>query len=306
MRSQDCTVVVIALNGGTNLAECLDALLAQEAPCLVMLGAGMAAAATWQPRFPSIRFVEAATAPVPVRRMQGIETAGTELIALLEDSSIPGPHWFRAVRAAFESAAVAAVGGPVTIADNIGPRQQALGCCEFGRYHPTLVGALRRVHGDDREQVFTVDRLPGNNIAYRTSAIHAVNDSRAALVETVLNAKLRAAGHDLVIDRAMTVDYRPQGVGGVHWIDRYRHGRLYGGDQAAGRAPAHRGLSLIKAFLLPFVLSGRSLRWMSHAIRVRAWWKVGPLICWMETAWALGEAAGTIAGVGRGVEDWNA
>ncbi len=305
MRLQGCTVVVIALNGGTNLVECLDALLAQGAPCLVMLGTRMAPAATWQRRFPSIRFVEAA-ASVPVRRMQGIQAAGTELIALLEDSSIPGPHWFRAVCAAFESDKVAAVGGPVTIGNNIGPRQQALGCCEFGRYHPSFVRALQCVHGDDGARSFAVDRLPGNNIAYRGSAIQVVTDSHAALVETVLNAKLRGAGYDLVLHPAMTVDYRPHGIGGARWIDRYRHGRLYGGNRAAGQGFAYRGLSLIKALLLPLVLSGRSLRSMSRAIPFRAWWKVGPLVCWMETAWAVGEAAGTIAGVGRGVEDWNA
>lgn len=306
MRLQECTVVVIALNGGTNLVECLDALLAQGAPCLVMLGARMAAAATWQRRFPSIRFVEATAASVPVRRMQGIQAAGTEFIALLEDSSIPGPHWFRAVCAAFEADTVAAVGGPVTIGKSIGPRQQALGCCEFGRYHPSFVRALQCIHGDDGARSFVVDRLPGNNIAYRGSAIQAVTDSRAALVETVLNAKLRGAGYDLVLHPAMAVDYRPHGIGGVRWIDRYRHGRLYGGNRAAGQRLAYRGLSLIKALLLPLVLSGRSLRSMRRAIPVRAWWKVGPLVCWMETAWAVGEAAGTIAGAGRGVEDWNA
>ena len=133
-----------------------------------------------------------------------------------------------------------------------------------------------------------------------------MTDSRAPLVETLLNAELRAAGFDLVLDPAMTVDYRPQGAGGVCWIDRYRHGRLYGGNRAAGRSLARRALSVTKTLLLPFVLSGRSLRKMGRAIPARAWWKVGPLVCWMETAWAIGEAAGTMAGVGRGIEDWNA
>lgn len=302
--AEDCTVVVIALTGGANLAQCLDVLVAQKASCLVMLGAGMTAA-TWQPCFPSIRFVES-TSSVPVRRMQGIEAAATELTALLEDSSVPGPRWWRAVRDAFESATVAAVGGPVTIGADISSRQQALGCCEFGRYHPSLVREVRRALDPGGAHAFAVDSLPGNNIAYRRSAIRAVADSHADLVETVLNGKLRAAGFALVLDPAMSVDYRRQGAGGTRWIDRYRHGRLYGGNQAAGRSLAYRGLSLIKASLLPIVLSGRSLRWMSHAIPVRAWWKVGPLVCWMETAWAAGEAAGTIAGVGRGIEDWNA
>ena len=97
--SQDCTIVVVALNGGANLAECLDALLAQGAACLVMLGAGMEAA-PWQRRFASIRFVEGA-ASVPARRIQGIEAAGTALVGLLEDSSVPGPGWLGAVRDGF-------------------------------------------------------------------------------------------------------------------------------------------------------------------------------------------------------------
>ena len=257
--------MVIALNGGTNLVECLDALLAQGASCLVLLGTDITAAANWQRRFPSIRFIEAAGS-VPVRRMRGIEAAGTKLIALLEDSSVPGPHWLRAVCAAFESDTVAAVGGPVTIGNDIDPRQQALGCCDFGRYHPASVRALQCVDGEDGRPFFAVDRLPGNNIAYRGSAIQAVNDSRAALVETVLNAKLREAGYDLVLHPAMVVDYRPNGSGGVRWIDRYRHGRLYGGNRAAGQTLAFRGLSLSKALLLPLVLSARSLRSMSRAV----------------------------------------
>ncbi|MEO8567365.1 MAG: glycosyltransferase [Betaproteobacteria bacterium] len=302
MRSQECTIVVVALNGGGNLVECLNALLAQGASCLVMLG-DRTDSATWHGRFPSVRFVEGA-ASVPVRRMQGIEAAGTELVGLLEDSSVPGPQWLSALRAGFEADNVAAIGGTVTIGHHIAPRQQALGCCEFGRYHPALVRAMQS--GDSGPRSFAVDRLPGNNIAYRRSSIQSVTGSHAALVETVLNAELRAAGFELVFDPAMTVDYRPRGAAGVHWIDRYRHGRLYGGQRAAGRPVADRGLSLGKALLLPFVLSGRSLRWMRHAIPIRAWWKVGPLVCWMETAWAIGEAAGTVAGVGRGIEGWKA
>lgn len=306
MRSRECTVVVIALNGGTNLEECLDALIAQGASCLVMLGSRMDPAATWQRRYPLVRFLECASASVPLRRMQGIEAAGTEFVALLEDSSFPGPHWVSAARAAFESDTVAAVGGPVTISHHIAPNQQALACCEFGRYHPAFVRALQYVPSDEGRRSFAVERLPGNNIAYRVSAIRAVTDSPAALVETVLNAKLRAAGYDLALDPAMTVDYRPRGSGGVRWIDRYRHGRLYGGNQVTSRSLAHRGPMLIKALLLPFVLCGRSLRWMSRAIPVGTWWKVGPLVCWMEIAWTVGETVGAMAGVGRGVEDWHA
>jgi hypothetical protein len=237
--------------------------------------------------------------------MGGIEAAGTELVAVLEDSSIPGPHWFAAIRSAFETDNVAAVGGPVTIADDIGHRQQALGCCEFGRYHPSHVGDLARGRRDDGARSFAVDRLPGNNIAYRRSALLAVAQSPDALIETAVNAGLLAAGYVLVVDLAMAVVYRPCGGHGIRWVDRYRHGRLYGGNQAAGRSPARRGVDLIKALLLPFFLSGRSLRRMTVAIPVRAWCKVGASVCWMETAWAAGEAVGTIAGVGRGIEDWH-
>jgi GT2 family glycosyltransferase len=298
-----CAIVVIALNGGTNLEECLNALIAQDAPCIVMLGPGMATA-NWQGRFPSIRFVDADASPVPMRRMRGIHIADTELIALLEDSSVPGPDWFAAIRSAFESDAVAAVGGPVTIADNIGHRQQALGCCEFGRFHPALVRGLAHSGGGSARS-FAVDHLPGNNVAYRRSAIDEIAESRDALIETVVNAGLRAAGYLLIIDVAMVVEYRSRGSHGARWIDRYRHGRLYGGNQAAGKSPGHRGLCFFRALLLPMVLSGRSLRRMTLAIPVRAWCKVGALVCWMETAWALGEAVGAVAGTGDSLEEWN-
>ncbi len=51
----------------------------------------------------AVRFVDAATLPVPMRRARGIDISDSDVVALLEDSSVPGPGWLSAVRSSFTS-----------------------------------------------------------------------------------------------------------------------------------------------------------------------------------------------------------
>lgn len=305
MSAERCAVVVIALHGGTSLEACLRVLATQDARCTVMLGAAMGTVSEWTLRFPAARFIEAATMSVPHKRMRGIAATRAECIALLEDSSIPGRAWWSAVEEVCSLADVAAAAGPVTIADHISFRQKALGCCEFGRYHPAWLDRLAQRTKRDHSGSFELDRLPGNNIAYRSAALRAIAAADGALIETSVNAKLRAAGARLLLHPAMEVQYRPCNNYGTRLIDRFRHGRLYGGNHVACRSRAFRAWCLCKACVLPLVLSGRSLRWMTKAVHPSAWWCVGFFICCMEAAWAAGEAIGYLAGPGRTLETWH-
>src|SRR6266545_7463690 len=101
MASSSGTVVVVALHGGTSLEACLERLSTQGAACVVMLGTQMDDAAAWQGRFSSVRFINAADLSVPWRRRRGVEVAGGEWVALLEDSSVPKSRWLGAVAEAF-------------------------------------------------------------------------------------------------------------------------------------------------------------------------------------------------------------
>lgn len=304
MASPRCTVVVVALHGGRNLEACLEQLGAQGAACVVMLGPNMDAAAVWRDRFPSVRFVDAAALPVPWRRRRGIEAADGEWVALLEDSSLPQARWSEAIAEAFGAPAVAAVGGPVAIGTGVSYRQAALACCEYGRFHPSAIRRLASGGEATRSGAFDVERLPGNNVAYRKSALRLVCPEEEPLLETQANAALLAAGRRLQVHPDMAVEYRPADNHGARLAERFRHGRLYGGMRARGASVGARIGWLFKALLLPFVLSGRGLRAMRVALPPRAWCAVGAWVWCMETAWAAGEAAGYVAGPGRTLEGW--
>jgi len=304
MLSSAGTVVVVALYGGRSLEACLERLGTQGAACVVMLGSNMDDAGAWQGRFSSVRFIDAADLSVPWRRRRGVEAARSEWVALLEDSSVPKPRWLGAVAEAFREPTVVAVGGPVTIGADVSHRQAALACCEYGRFHPAAIGRLVRGGADERSTAFDVDGLPGNNVAYRTAALRGVCAENEPLLETQTNAALLAAGGRLRMHPDMAVEYRPADDRGTLLAERFRHGRLYGGTRARSASLGARMGWFLKALLLPLVLSGRGLRAMRAAVPSGPWWAVGAWICCMETAWALGEAVGYVAGPGRTLEAW--
>ncbi len=304
MSRSRCTVVVVALYGGKSLAACLDVLGTQGASCVVVLGPNMDDAPSWRVRFPAVRFIDDSGESVPQRRMRGVEAAETELVALLEDSSVPQGRWSAAIGEAFTIPGVVAVGGPVAIGAGLSYRQSALGCCEYGRFHPVAIRRLATGHKRDRSGAFDVDRLPGNNLAYRKSALRAVHSEDQPLLETQASAALLAAGGRVLAHPDMAVEYHPGDDRGTGLGGRFRHGRLYGGTRARNASAGRRTWCLLKAFLLPLVLSGRGLRAMSAALPHESWWAVGTWVCCMETAWALGEAAGYLAGPGHTLDAW--
>ena len=304
MSPSGCTVVVIALYGGPSLAACLDVLGTQGASCVVVLGPDMDDASSWRVRFPAMRFIDAGGESVPQRRTRGIDAAETELVALLEDSSLPQGRWSAAIAEAFTLPAVVAVGGPVAIDVTLSYRQLALGCCEYGRFHPVAIHRLAAGRKRERSGAFDVPRLPGNNLAYRKSALRGVHSEQRPLLEMETNAALLAAGGRVLMHPDMAVDYRPGDDRGTGLGGRFRHGRLYGGMRARNASASRRTWWLLKAFLLPWVLSGRGLRAMSAALPHERWWAVGAWVCCMQTAWAIGEAVGYLAGPGHTLDAW--
>ena len=304
MSRSRCTVVVIALYGGRTLAACLDVLGTQGASCVVVLGPDMDDSPSWRVRFPAVRFIDASGESVPQRRMRGVEVAETELVALLEDSSVPQGRWSAAIGEAFTIPEVVAVGGPVAIGAGLSYRQSALGCCEYGRFHPVAIRRLVLAHKRERAGAFDADRLPGNNLAYRKSALRAVLSEDQPLLEMETNAALLAAGGRVLVHPDMAVEYRPGDDRGTGLGGRFRHGRLYGGMRARNASASRRTWWLLKSFLLPLVLSARGLRAMAAVLPRERWWAIGTWVCCMETAWALGEAVGYLAGPGHTLDAW--
>ena len=300
----DCSVVVVALAGGAALDGCLASLAPERTRCHVILAHGMGEAASWQARFPAVRFSFLPELTVPLRRERGIREAEREIVAVIEDTSHPVPGWSEALARAFDDPGVAAASGPVTIDPALPARAQALGCTEYARFHPRRFARLATSAADARG-ILPVARLPGNNLAYRRAAILEVLDaSDHGLLESEVHPALLERGHVLAMHPGMAVTYRAADPRGLRVGTRFHHGRLYAGARAARWSFPRRLAWAAGSLALPLVLCARSLAAMTAALPPAAWVPAGSWICILETAWAAGEATGYLAGGGKSLGEW--
>lgn len=294
----------MALVGGEALAACLRGLPEAHDRCVVVLAEHMGGAGYWETRFPAVRFIDASGLPVPLRRQRGVEAACGDIVALLEDTSVPDPDWCRAVCQAFADPQVAAAGGPVRVSPALPGRFQALACGEYGRFHPRRFPRLgiSAVAADGRQPVA---RLPGNNLAYRRGRLMPLlNQSDRGLIETEVNQALQTRGFTLLLQPGMSVMYAAADRANARLRARWQHGRLFAGSRVAGQDWGTRLAWFVKSLLLPFLLSGRAWGSMTQAVRPTAWIGVALWILLLETAWAIGEAVGYLTGSGHSLEAW--
>lgn len=302
--SCDLGVVVVALVGGPSLAACLDGLRAIHDRCVAVLGDAMGTAAEWQRRFPRVHFLDAPGLPVPQRRRRGVEMVRGEFIALLEDTSIPDTGWVEAVCTGFASSQVAAVGGAVRLEPRLAGRFQALGCGEYGRFHPRRIRSLAMAPAS-ADGGAPVTRLPGNNLAYRREHLQRfMATSARGLIETEINATLRAQKFVLRMQPAMSVVYAAADRHNARLTTRFHHGRLFAGGRVADCGWGRRVAWFCRSLLLPVVLTARAWGHMRYAVRPGAW----PVVAWwillMESTWAVGESVGYLFGAGHSLEEW--
>lgn len=302
--SADFSVVVIPLVGNSTLANCLDRLPLSAIECIVVLRETMGELNHWQQRYPSVIFLHSFQEPVPLRRQRGIAVAAGDVVGILEDTSWPDPGWCTAVRSTFIDMHIAAAGGPVQIAATLPSRCQALGWSEYGRFVPRCLIAHRRA-GSTPDQPIVASRVPGNNMAFRrTNLIAALRGEFNGLFEGSVCAKLVAAGHRVVFQPRMLVTYSACDRYNMALSTRLNHGRIYAGMELQKQALLKRTIHVAKATLLPIVLSVRTMVEMinSKAVIARL-----PVLFWvilMHSAWAMGEAIGAVAGLGKSLDEW--
>lgn len=294
------SVVVIPLIGGMALDRCLTRLAADRAERIVVLPLGEKGPLQTNLHH-GVRFISADRTSVPWRRQVGVEASGGDIVAIIEDTSVPSPGWCEAVRAAFTDPAVGGAGGPVFVSPAIGPRFQALGCSEYGRFHPRRLAGLAAAGPGG---LTTVQHLPGNNLAYRRALLlEALSGSQRGLFEIEIDDRLRTQGAKLVLQPGMAVEYAACDAHGARLSTRFRHGRLYAGRLVAGRGWPQRAAAFTKSLLLPPILAGRALRSAASVLPPAGAIKAAPWICAMEAAWAAGEAVGSLTGEGHS-ENW--
>lgn len=282
----DLTVVLISLVGGDALARLERTIDALGVSYIVVDRFGVCVDANGL--LPSSG---AGRVAVPVRRRVGAEAAGTPFVAFLEDTVVPTETWLDEIMSAFASAEVAAVGGPVLIAESLPPRCRALGLTEYGKFQ-AMFG------GEDG----SVTTLAGANFAFRTSLLlAAMPEPNDALVDDEVFAHLTRQGYKLVFAPSMAVQYAEPHVEGARLLTRFNHGQIYASRACHQRGALVRAAFVLRSFALPIVLTARHLRQAPTDFRISL-----SLIGWVTAFnlwWSAGELVGAAWGGTRGSLD---
>lgn len=230
-------------------------------------------------------------ATVPERRGRGLAAARAPIVALTESFCVPAPGWAQAVLTAHAEHHVAAVGGPVDRREGTAA-DWGLTLLEYGRFlGPEPAGPV----GD----------LPGINVSYRIErVVRALGSLPARVVEVEVHSALVRAGETLWREPGAVMFDGSRMSPGAARRAQFLHGRFYGGHRVAGRGALHRLARLTVAPAVPLVLGRRIVRGALRAGRGRILLRALPHLGGLLTAWAAGEAAGSLFGAGRSGERW--
>ncbi|HEY3254084.1 MAG TPA: hypothetical protein VGJ91_09060 [Polyangiaceae bacterium] len=294
MTTVDLSVVVVGSRASGPVPELFSALAPalQSGRVELLLasaqpGASVATANTRWVRCP-------AGSTVPAMRLAGVRAASAPLIALTEDFCVPGAGWVEALLEAHARDRAAVVGGP--IARRAGSAADwALTLIEYGRFFGGSSGGSAQ----------TVSDLPSINVAYPARALFsALPSEQTGIFEVELHARLREAGVRFCLSPAATMfdqnttQIRPAARA------QYHHGRLFGGDRVRGRALALRLKHALLTPAVPAVLLSRIARRVTAAGQAEQLLRSLPALSILLTAWAAGEAMGSMFGPGQSAERW--
>ncbi|MEM7541676.1 MAG: glycosyltransferase [Pseudomonadota bacterium] len=242
-------------------------------------------------QFPEFRFISApAHTPLPALRYLALAASAGELIVVTEDHCIAPPQWLHKINHEFgsQSTDVLAVAGPVEngVAERIFDRANFL--CEYEAVSPPLSSGPRQA-------------LPGNNIAYRRSALSMIDEDvfKRAFWEHGVHQALATQGR-LIATNAFTIKHTKRFGWRNFLTQRFLYSRHFAGHRFERSAWFRRLLACFLTPLLPLVLSARAI---ADAITRRRHLLNDLLVCFPALficylVWTLGEVVGYALGPG--------
>jgi len=170
------SVVVCTHNGARTLPQCLDAVQSLSYPNfeLIVVDDGSSDGSADIARSRGATLVEIEHRGLSAARNTGIERAGGEIVAFLDDDAFPDPDWLQYVAAQLQANGHGGIGGP-----NIPPDDGLVADCVAA-----APGGPIHVLISDRE----AEHVPGCNMAFRKSALEEIGG---------FDERFRVAGDDV-------------------------------------------------------------------------------------------------------------
>ncbi len=296
------SVVVTIVDGGPTLEACLDALHEQAGTAalevIVPFDETVGYVADLAPRYPEVQFLPmgAVETALPAqtaagqhelfdrRRAHGLAMATGNLIAILEDRSIPRPRWVQLFVDLHASLPNRVIGGGIANKDP-GWLNWAVFFCDFGRYQPPFEACVRAYVSDV-------------NVCYKRSALTDTRELWSNRYhETTVHWALQDRGEALWLSPEPTVDQRRGrlNMGGL-LVERFHWGRLFAYTRTRESTMVRRTVWACGALALPALLFWRLLRQRLRRRRVATFLWAAPAVFMLLASWLAGEAAGYLTG----------
>jgi len=236
----------------------------------------------------AVRWIGRPGVSVARLREVGLAEASGEIVAITEDHCVVGSDWCAAVlRAHAEHPSAAAIGGSV----DTGSRVHRVDWASFYAGHAPWMAPLPR--GE-------TTHLDGINVSYKRGVLdHFRDGAHHGALETVLGARLVAAGERLVTDDRIRVShYQSYGILGTA-VMHFHGGRAFEGHRAAMVGHRGRWSRAARCLVAPLPRAMRRLamaRAKGEPLRRIA--SVVPAMLWLMFAQSAGELASVLSGAG--------
>jgi hypothetical protein len=220
----------------------------------------------------------------PVLWRDGLLATDAALVALTTAQMTPRPGWLSALKDQLVLTNAAGVGGPIEPGLGLSRTDQAVALLRYSSYFPAINEAF--LHIDP----------PGDNALYPRDCLMDVESAWInGFWEVVVHKALRDRGETLVMAESAVVTF--EGGIGLRSMtrQRLRHAMRFGSGRSRGLGPLARLGRVVAAPLVPPLLCvriARSLR--ERKMGRRPWLPALPRLIWLASAWAIGEAAGTL------------
>jgi glycosyltransferase involved in cell wall biosynthesis len=296
MGSPTISVVIASGEGGQFLFRCLDSLRAQaaaeDAEVIVVDRCGERTRSRLQEAYQFVKVVPADLdhrPSVPELRQLGVQRAGGDIVAVIEEHCVAAPDWLKTIRTSFHDGDVA-IGGPMLPIEYGRMRDWVVYFCEYHNYLPPWPEGERYLLGDA-------------NIAYRRQALlpHA-GVLGQGYWGVVLHPGLAREGKFRSVPTMRAYHTGPFKYG-YYLTQRYLLSRAWAGSRRDHMSLSKRLVYLVAAPVLPLVfLSKIAQRVLASGCRVGRFVLAVPLLVPVMVVYVWGEWLGYLVGTGNALE----
>ena len=288
------TIAIIELAGGKSLERCISGAIAEakatRSEVLVACRAGTTLSTeTFQ--YDKLNIINNAGDTVPERRLMAARASKADIVAMIEDTTLPPKHWGELLKQSFSDLTVGAVSGPIAISHDLPAQYRALGFMDYGRF------------GGDQP---SGGSLPGNCMAFHKSyLLSVIDDSATGIMEQAVSDRLVETGKRICFNPKIIAEYAARDPNNSRLAMQFHHGRVYASDRYSDASISTKLFGFFRALLVPPVLFSRGAGYVFKRSSPSDWPANIVWIGLMSVSIAAGECVGAILGPGDSASKWH-